>query len=96
MAQGGNHAKKGPRAIPVELPTHGEVTIYGNAGVANALEELETDLDVYQGVRLGQLLEAAYEQGEKNGRRQVFENMDDLKEKPELKHRNPGRPPKKK
>jgi hypothetical protein len=41
-----------------------------------------------------QVLEAAYEQGLRNGRREVFDEFDRMKQRPELKHRNPGRPTK--
>lgn len=96
MAEGGNHANKGPRAIRVKLPKQGEVTIYGNAKVANALEELTTDMDLYDGVRLGQVIEAAYDQGAVDARSEVREAQEELWNRKELKHRNPGRPPKKK
>lgn len=96
MAEGGNHANKGPRAIRVKLPKQGDVTIYGNAKVAKALEELTTDMNLYDGVRLGQLMEAAYEQGAVDGRSEVREAQEELWSRKELKSRNPGRPRKKK
>lgn len=86
-------SRRGPRAITVVLPK-GSVTMYANARVADALQELTADMTLYHGVRLAQVLEAAYEQGIRDGRRQVFDELDKLKQHPELKHRNPGRPTK--
>lgn len=86
-------SRRGPRAIVVGLPK-GEVTVYANARVADAIQELTADMTMYHGVRLAQVIEAAYEQGLRDGRRQVFDEFDRLKQRPELKHRNPGRPTK--
>jgi hypothetical protein len=68
------------------------VKVYAGARVADALEELTADMTLYDGVRFAQVAKALYEQGLDDGRRQVFEELDKLKERPELKHRNPGRP----
>ena len=87
-------SKRGPRAIDVALAT-GSVTVYANARVATALRELTDDMTLYHGVRLAQVIEAAYDQGLRNGRREVFEEFDKLRQRPELRHRNPGRPTKK-
>lgn len=84
-------SRRGPRAIAVDLP-QGTVTMYANARVADALEELTAEMTVYHGVRLAQVIEAAYQQGLRDGRRQVFEELDRVRQRPELKHRNPGRP----
>jgi hypothetical protein len=86
-------ADRGPRAIPVELPT-GTVTVYANAKVRRALEEVMADMTVYHGVRLAQVMEAIYAQGKVDGRAHVFGEIDALAEHPEMRHRNPGRPAK--
>jgi topoisomerase IA-like protein len=52
-------------------------------------------MDLYKGARLWEVVLAAYEQGLRNGRSDVFAALDKLKEQPELKHRSPGRPRKK-
>jgi hypothetical protein len=83
--------RRGPRVIPVEL-RNGTVTVYGSARVADALQELMADMTLYSGVKFAQVVEAVYEQGRRDGRREVFDEFDRVKEKPELKHRNPGRP----
>jgi hypothetical protein len=80
----------GPRLISVALPKAGETKIYANQSVANALEEVTEDMKVYHAVRLGQVMEAAYEQGRRDGRRQAFEKLDAVKSDPEMKYLNPG------
>jgi hypothetical protein len=87
-------SRRGPRLIPVELPQRGRVSIYAGVAIERALREVTSDLNLYQGVRLGQVLEAAYEQGRKDGAREAFEMMDSgLNDaKRAIPHRNPGRP----
>lgn len=87
-------SERGPRRVPIEVP-NGELNVYANAKVARALEEVTEDMTVYHGVRLAEVLEAVHEQGVRDGRREVFEHIDEVKNTPELKHRNPGRPAKK-
>lgn len=84
-------SRRGPRAIVMDLRS-GPVKIYAGARVADALTELAADMKLYQGVRLAQVMEAAYNQGLRDGRRQVFDELENLKRLPALKHRNPGRP----
>jgi hypothetical protein len=61
--------------------------------VRSALREVTTDMDLYHGVRLGEVLEAVYEQGMKNGRAEIIEQMDAIKGK--ANYLPPGRPKKK-
>lgn len=84
--------RRGARVIPVELPGGTDVRVYAGARVADALQELTEDMTLYHGVRLAQVAKAIYEQGLRDGRRQVFEEFDKVKELPALTHRNPGRP----
>lgn len=86
-------SRRGPRTIDLVLPKQGDTRVYANARVADALVEITKDMTLYHGVRLLQVLEAAYEQGLRDGRGNVFAELDQLKNKPELKYRNPGRPP---
>jgi hypothetical protein len=53
-------------------------------------------MSMYHGVRLIQVLEAAYEQGKKDGARAAFDQLDTgLKAaKASIPHRAPGRPKK--
>ncbi len=59
------------------MPSSGEVVpVYAGQKVGKALEEVQEDLNLYQGVRLAEVIEAVYKQGLKDGRGD----------------RNPGRP----
>jgi hypothetical protein len=83
-----------PRAIKTVIPLAAgkEILIYAGRKVFDALSEISKDQSFYQGVRLSQVLEAAYEQGKKDGARGVFEQVDGLKDR--IVHRNPGAPKK--
>ena len=71
------HADKGPRRHEFTMPSSGEVVpVYAGQKVGKALEEVQEDLNLYQGVRLAEVIEAVYKQGLKDGRGD----------------RNPGRP----
>lgn len=89
-------SRRGPRLIEVDLPKEGNVKIYANATVADAVEEVTEDMTLYKGVKLATVIEAAYEQGRTDGRREVFDELEKVKKRPEFKHTNPGRPRKKK
>ena len=85
---------KKPRVVKtlVPLPKR-SVPVYFGTRIAQALHEVTVDMTLYKGVRLGELLQAVYFQGRKDGARQVkdsFENM--MKQIP---HKNPGQPKKK-
>ena len=88
-------ARSGPRKHELKLPTVGPVNVYAGEKVGKALEDVTEDMDLYHGVKLAQVLEAVYEQGRKDGRKQVFDGVRDLSNMEELTYRNPGRPPKK-
>jgi hypothetical protein len=87
-------ARSGPRKHELELPKLGTVKVYAGELVGKALEEVTEDMDFYHGVKLTQVLEAVYEQGRKDGRRQVFDGVRDLSTTGQLNYRNPGRPKK--
>lgn len=71
------NADKGPRRHEFTMPSNGEVVpVYAGQKVGRALDEVQEDLTVYQGVRLAEVMEAVYKQGLKDGRGD----------------RNPGRP----
>ncbi len=74
----------------------GTVAVYASPRVSEALHEVTADMNVYQGVRLGQLLEAVYEQGKKDGARNAFSAaITKMGEAQKLvPHRNPGKPQK--
>ena len=88
---------KGYRTIRVQTPNE-SIAIYTSAGIARAFEELAPSMNLYQGVRLGQLLEAAYRQGKKDGVRVAFDKVAEHFDaaKKAIPHLPPGRPRKKK
>lgn len=77
----------------VPLPM-GVVPVYSGRRVAQALHEVTVDMDIYHGVRLRQLLEAVYQQGEKDGARRVKVSFEAMMKG--IPHQNPGKPKKKK
>jgi sulfate adenylyltransferase subunit 1 (EFTu-like GTPase family) len=73
------------------------VPVRASPRVADALEEISGSMDLYQGVKLLQILEAVYTQGKKDGAREAFEEIDASFEavKKLVPHRSVGRPRKK-
>jgi hypothetical protein len=70
------------------------ITLYaGKKRVAAALEAL-SELDLYKGAKMIDLIEAAYKQGQKDGAANVITQIQDLTKK--IPHRKPGRPKRKK
>jgi len=78
-------------AVPLKNST---VKIYASPKIAVALHELVKDMNLYQGVRFSEILDAVYEQGKKNGARFAFETVDTkIREAQKaIPHRLPGRP----
>lgn len=70
------------------------IAVYAGTRVAEAFREITFDMDVYEGVRLSQLLDALYQQGKKDGAREVSDAFHGLMDK--IPHRNPGQPKKRK
>ena len=91
-------SSRGPRRHEIDMPSLGPVPIYAGVKVGKALDEVTEDMPLYKGVRLAQVLEAVYLQGQKDGRREVFEAQDvalaEMKSRKELAHRPPGQPKK--
>jgi len=77
--------------LSVDLPSR-SLTLYAGSKVRSALKEVTTDMNLYHGVRLGQVLEAVYEQGMKDGRKDIIEQMEAIRNK--AKYLPPGRPQK--
>lgn len=90
-----NIKKKVPRhqKIDINLPNQ-IVPVYAGAKILNALREVSMDMNLYQGVKFSQVLEAVYKQGRKDGAREVFDLIGGLQKT--IPHRNPGKPKKKK
>jgi hypothetical protein len=81
----------------IQLPNE-VVTVYASPKVSDALKEVVKDLSLYQGVKLGQLFEAIYNQGKKDGARHAFEAVSEkvIEAEKLVPHKNPGKPKKKK
>src|SRR5947208_6447531 len=84
---------KGSRTIIVQLPKS-ELALYGSARLVNAIKQLTADMNLYEGVRFGQILEAVYTQGKKDGARTAFEEVEQgvIAARRAIPHKNPGRP----
>lgn len=70
------------------------VPVFASPKVALALQELTKDMSLYHGVRLAEVVKAVYKQGQKDGARRTFEELDDAVSglKSRVPHRPPGRP----
>lgn len=80
------------KRLEVALSTR-PLILYASQKVAAALHEVNIlDKTIYEGVRLGQVMEAVYEQGLKDGRREVIEKIDAIKR--QTNYLPPGRPKK--
>jgi hypothetical protein len=67
-----------------------DITIYaGQKRVASALEAL-SELDLYKGAKMIDLIATAYEQGQKDGAAKVIDEFENAVKK--IPHKNPGRP----
>lgn len=80
------------KKFDVSLPT-GELTLYAGNAVLEALTEVTTDMNLWKGVKLQQVLKAVYEQGLKDGRREIIEGFNGIAQK--TNYMPPGRPRKK-
>lgn len=88
--------RRGYRTIKVGLPKS-TLTIYGSARLMDVVQTITKDMSLYQGVRFGQILEAVYKQGTKDGAREAFNQLEKrfreaMKAVP---HKRPGRPKRK-
>jgi hypothetical protein len=86
----GKHSPK-YKKVHVDLPK-GKLTLYAGKQISHALAEVTEHMDLYKGVRFFQVMQAVYDQGLKDGRKEVIERFDGLKEK--LNYLPPGRPKK--
>lgn len=86
-------AKKGFKKLSVDL-TGGTISLYVGSKVRVALEEITTDMTLYHGVRLAEVMQAVYNQGQKDGRREVVEEFERIRAN--LNYLPPGQPKKKK
>ena len=87
MSDGKNTAKY--RKFNIDLPD-GPLTLYGGTAVLSALDEVTMDMTIYKGVRLSQVLKAVYEQGRKDGRREIIDSFEKVRKS--VNYLPPGRP----
>lgn len=89
-------ARRGYKTIRADLTKAGETSVYTSPRVADALEKIIEEATVYEGVKLLQICEAFYLQGQKDGARAVFEEQDQAlnRIKRQIPHQTPGRPKK--
>ena len=94
MAQHDGGKPKLPRVVKtlVSLPKKGNIPVYFGTRIAAALHDVTVDMTLYKGVKLGQVLEAVYNQGQKDGARKVKESFDHVMKA--IPYRNPGQPKK--
>jgi hypothetical protein len=82
------------------IPVKGDKTVkvYASPKVGEALRDIVTEMSLYDGVKLTQIIEAVYTQGKKDGARETFDRLDKgvAEMRKAISHRNPGRPRKKK
>ena len=85
------------KTVPVLLKEGKSIKVYASPRVGVALRELTADMNLYQGVRFAQILDAVYEQGKKDGALNAFKELDRsmAAAKKAIPHRKPGRPRKK-
>lgn len=83
-------APTGYRTIKLDLSSKTRASVYTSARTADALQEIQDKQDLYEGVKLTAILEAVYRQGKKDGAREVFEKLDEVRD--QVPHRAPGRP----
>lgn len=88
---------RGYRTIRIPTTAAGIVPIYTSARLADALQDIVDRSSLYDGVRLIQVLEAVYAQGNKDGARTAFEAIEKgvAGARRLVPHKKPGRPRKK-
>ena len=84
----GKHRSK-YKKVDVDLPG-GTLTLYAGKKVSNAFREITEGMDVYLATRLQTVLKAVHEQGLKEGRAEVIEQLEAIKK--ETNYLPPGRP----
>lgn len=85
--------EKKPRGVRTDIALiDTTIAVYAGKRVSEALNELTSNMTIYHGVKLSQILDAVYTQGKKDGARAVSESFQKMMK--EIPHRNPGHPKK--
>lgn len=90
-------SKGKPRQVKNVIPLGSQdVAVYATPKIGKALTEITEDMSLYHGVRLAQVLEAVYTQGQKDGARNAIGTLEEALTiaKEGVPHRNPGKPAK--
>jgi hypothetical protein len=75
------------------LTPSGSVVLYADKKIAQAVEHfLNPNTSLYEGVKLVQIIEVAFEAGKKTGRAEAVATLEEIKGK--LEYHKPGRPKK--
>src|SRR5579884_4028820 len=87
-------ASRGFKTYAITLPKRGELhKIPASSAVINAVKNILGELNMFEAAKMAQCIEAAYDVGRKDGAREVFEALDDVRAA--IPHQKPGRPKKK-
>ncbi len=78
------------RKATIHLASGARVILYVGSKVHSALQEITANMNLYRSVRLQEVLEAMYEQGLKDGRKEVIEKLEGVKIG--INYLPPGRP----
>jgi len=91
----GKHKSKYKR-MTVPLDSKHSLTLYVGQHTRNAVRDVFDDLHMYKEVKVIQVMEAYYEQGKKDGRKEMVETMDAMMDsvKSNVNYLGPGRPKK--
>jgi hypothetical protein len=89
-------AQRGYRTIKFPGKKNTEIAVLASPRTADALAEIVANADVYDGVKLTQIMEAVYAQGHKDGAREAIDELDTELQavQKRLAPRRPGRPKK--
>ncbi|MET0601669.1 MAG: hypothetical protein ABW167_06735 [Baekduia sp.] len=89
-------AQRGYRTIKFPGKKGKEIAVLASARTADALAEIVQNADLYDGVKLTQIMDAVYAQGRKDGAREAIGKVEtELKAvQRQLAPRRPGRPKK--
>ena len=91
----GTKKAKKPRYVRTDIAlTDGKISLYAGTKVRDAIREVTQDMSLYHGVRFAEILEVVYEQGQKDGRKEMIEKIEGLKKG--VNYLPPGRPKKSK
>jgi tartrate dehydratase alpha subunit/fumarate hydratase class I-like protein len=89
--------KSGFKAVKVKL-VNTDLTLYAGSRLIGAVQDIVNKASLYEGVKLAQIMEAVYLQGQKDGARRAFEQIDQnvALAKKIVPHKRPGQPKKRK